>query len=138
MKRDPLAVLWRLREAAVTEASRDLAAARAREMQQAEQLDSYRRHIAQEQSEAVGEHVSGFADWLPHARLQRERLQADQQTAESHVRRLQQILVVRRIDSEAVGKAMQRQRSAAALIEATKEQAVMDEAAGRTGRRDLG
>ena len=88
MKRDPLAVLWRVREAAVTEASRDLAAARAREMQQAERLDAYRQHIAQEQSEAVGEHVSGFADWLPHARLQRERLQAELQTAESHVRRL--------------------------------------------------
>ena len=136
MKRDPLAVLERLRNAAVTEASRNLAAARARELQEAQRLDAYRQHMKQEQSEAVGEHVGAYTDWLPHARLQRDRLHASLQTEESRVRRLQQILVARKTDAEAVVKALQRQRTAADLIEARKEQGVMDEAAGRTGRRD--
>jgi flagellar biosynthesis chaperone FliJ len=138
MKRDPLAVLWRLRDAAVTEASRDLAAARARETKEAQRLDDHRSHVRYEQSEAVGEHVAAFAVWLPHARQQADRLQASLQAETVRVRRLQQILVSRRTDAEAVAKAMQRQLAEAALTVSRKEQAIMDEAAGRSGRRDIG
>ena len=138
MARDPLAVLWRLRDAAVTEASRDLAVARACEMREAQRLDAHRLHMRQEQSEAAGEHVAAFAAWLPHARQNTERLSASLQAEEARVRRLQQILVGRRTDAEAVAKALQRQRAEAGLVQTRKEQAIMDEAAGRSRRLPIG
>ena len=139
MPRDPLAVLRRLRDAAVTEARRNLAAALASEMQQARQLDEHRRHIRHEQSEAAGEHVAAFGEWLPYARQRADHLQAALASEQARVRQLQQILVGRRTEAEAVAKAMQRQREAAALIQARKEQGVMDEAAGRrAGRQGAG
>jgi flagellar export protein FliJ len=133
MARDPLAVLRRLREAAVTEARRNLAAALASEMQQARQLDEHRRQIRHEQSEATGEHVVAFGEWLPYARQRSDQMQAALASEQVRVGQLQQILVGRRTEAEAVAKAMQRQREAAGLIQARKEQAVMDEAAGRRG-----
>ena len=134
MPRDPLAVLRRLRDAAVTEARRNLAAALASEMQQARQLDEHRRQIRHEQCEAAGEHVAAFGEWLPHARQRADQLQAALASEQVRVGQLQQILVGRRTEAEAVAKAMQRQQEAAGLVQARKEQAVMDEAAGRRGR----
>jgi flagellar biosynthesis chaperone FliJ len=138
MARDPLAILWRLRDAAVTEASRDLAAARTRELQQVQRLDEHMLSMRREKSEAIDEHVAAFATWLPYARQHTDRLEATLQTEAARVRRLQQILVGRRTDAEAVAKAMQRQRSEAGLITARKEQDLMDEAAGRAGRFNAG
>jgi flagellar export protein FliJ len=135
MARDPLAVLRRLREAAATEARRNLAAALASEMRQARQLDEHRLHIRHEQSVAGGEHVAAFAEWLPYAQQRADHLQAALANEQARVRHLQQILVGRRTEAEAVAKAMQRQREAAALIQARKEQGVMDEAAGRRASR---
>jgi hypothetical protein len=134
MARDPLAILWRLRDAAVTEASRDLAAARARELLDVQRLDEHTLLVRREQSEATGEHVAAFATWLPYARQHADRLQATLLTEAARVRRLQQILVGRRTDAEAVAKAMKRQRVEAGVIAARKEQDMMDEAAGRAGR----
>jgi flagellar biosynthesis chaperone FliJ len=51
---------------------------------------------------------------------------------------LQQILLSRRMDAEAVAKAVQRQREEAGRKAAGKEQAVMDEAASRAGRFIIG
>jgi hypothetical protein len=138
MARDPLAVLWRLRDAAVTEASRDLAAARARELREVQRLDEHALVVRREQSEAAGEDVAAFAAWLPYARQHADRLQATLQTEAARVRRLQQILVGHRTDAEAVAKAMQRQRAEADVIVARKEQDMMDEAAGRAGRFNAG
>ncbi len=138
MARDPLAVLWRLRDAAVTEASRELAVARAREADEARRADEYQRHVRHEQDDATGDHVAAFAAWLPHARQQADRLKANLQAEEAHVRRLQQILVSRRTDAEAVAKVRQRQQAIAALVQARKEQSTMDEVAGRKRGRDLG
>jgi hypothetical protein len=138
MARDALVVLWRLRNAAVTEAGRELAEARAREKHEAQRLDEHRLHIRQEQSEAAGEHVNAFAAWLPYARQHTDRLQATLLNEEAGVRRLQDILIDRRTDAEAVAKALQRRLAKVALIQARKEQGIMDEAAGRSGRRDVG
>jgi flagellar biosynthesis chaperone FliJ len=137
MARDPLTVLWRLRDAAVSEASRDLAAARACEAHEAQRLDAHRLHVRQEQSDAAGEHVAAFAAWLPYARQTTERLRASLEIEEARVRRLQQILVGRRTDAEAVVKALQRQGAETALVQARKDQATMDEAAGRSGRQSV-
>jgi flagellar export protein FliJ len=131
MPRDPLAVLRRVREAAVTEARRNLAVALASEMRQARQLDEHWKAMRKEQSEAAGEHVAAFGEWLPYARQRADQLQAALANEQARVGQLQQILVGRRTEAEAVAKAMQRQREAAELIQARKEQAVMDEAAGR-------
>jgi flagellar biosynthesis chaperone FliJ len=138
MRRDPLVVLRRLRHAAVTEASRELAMARVREQQAVQRLDGHHAQVRQETSEAVAGQVAAFANWLPHARQHGERLAAGVQVEEARVRRLQQILVGRKTDAEAVVKALHRRQVEAALIEGRKEQAVMDEAAGRRGRRDGG
>ena len=115
----------------MTEARRNLAAALASERQQARQLDEHRLHIRHEQSEAAGEHVAAFGEWLPYARQRADHMQAALANEQARVLQLQQILVGRRTEAEAVAKAMQRQREAAALIQARKEQNVMDEAAGR-------
>jgi hypothetical protein len=135
--RDPLAILWRLRDAAVTEASRELAAARLRERQEAQRLDAHRLLIRQEQSGASDEHVAAFAAWLPYARQQTDRFHATLQTEEARAKRLQQVLVSRRTDAEAVTKALQRQRDEVSLKNARKAQDAMDEAAGRAGRFNI-
>lgn len=134
MKRDPLAVLWRVRDASVTEASRDLAAARIGERQASQTLEEHRRRIGQEQAEALGEHVAAFAAWLPSARQRTAQLEANLEAEELRVRHAQHILVGRRTDAEAVAKAMQRRSVEETLVKTRKEQGIMDEAAGRTGR----
>jgi hypothetical protein len=137
MARDPLAILWRLRDAAVTEASRELATARAREVQEAQRLDRHRLSIRQEQFGASAEHVAAFAAWLPYARQQTDRFQATLRIEEARTQRLQQVLVGRRTDAEAVTKALQRQRDEISVKSARKEQEAMDEAAGRAGRFNI-
>lgn len=134
MKRDPLTLLLRLREAAVTEASRELAAGRAREAEQAAALAGFRSTMSEEQSGATGALVETFAAWLPSARQQAGRLQAALAGQEAVVRRLQQTLVARKTEAEAVAKALRRQQAQAAAALARKDQAVMDEAASRSGR----
>lgn len=138
MARDPLAVLWRLRDAAVTEASRDLAVARTREAQAHGQLAEHDRLLRHEQSMTCGEDVAAFVVWRTFASQTRDRLQAELQAEEARVRRLQQVLLSRRTEAEAVAKAMERQRAEAGRIAAGKEQAHMDEAASRTGRFGAG
>jgi hypothetical protein len=134
MARDPLKVLWRVRDAAVTEASRDLAAARTCEMRASRRLDEHRLEMRDEQLVADDGHVAAFAAWLPSARLHADRLTSVLLTEQAHVLRLQQVLVARRTEAEAVTKVMQRRLSEASVMLARKEQATMDEAAGRTGR----
>jgi flagellar export protein FliJ len=137
MARDPLAVLRRLRDAAVTEARRDLAAALAAERQQAQRLDEHRQQMRNEQHEASAGHVAAFAEWLPYAHQRTGQLQATLGAEQVKVLRLQQILVGRRTEAEAVAKALQRQQAAADLVLARKEQGAMDEAAGRRAGRQL-
>ena len=131
MARDPLAVLWRLRDAAVTEASRDLAAARAREAHAAQRLDEHVRLMARERSEAGAAHAAAFAAWLPHARQHAAGLRAGLLGETARVAQFQQILAARRTEAEAVAKALQRREAEAGLARARREQAAMDEAAGR-------
>ena len=131
MARDPLAVLWRLRDAAVTEASRDLAAARAREAYAAQRLDEHVRLMARERSEAGTAHATAFAAWLPHARQHADGLRAGLLGETARVAQLQQVLAARRTEAEAVAKAQQRQEAEARLAQARRDQAVMDEVAGR-------
>jgi flagellar export protein FliJ len=131
MARDHLAVLGRLREAAVTEARRNLAAALAGEVQETRRLEQHRHHIRHELSEAGGEHVTAFAEWLPYALQRTDQLQTALASEQARVLHLREILTGRRTDAESVAKAMQRQQREAKLIQARKEQATLDEAAGR-------
>lgn len=136
MARDPLAVLWRLRETAVAEAGRELAQAREGVRRAALQLEVQREHMRREQADTGYEYVAAFAAWLPQAQLQAQRRQAALLDAQAHAQRLQQVLASRRTESEAVAKALQRRRAAVALNLARREQAAMDEAAGRRNRQN--
>ena len=131
MARDPLAVLSRVREANVTEASRELAAALAAAPRPRRRLEAHRQHVSQEQTGAVGEDVAAFAAWLPAARRRTDQMVSDLRLEDGLVLRLQHVLVLRRTEAEAVTKAMQRKRQDADLAAAKKEQAVMDEVGGR-------
>lgn len=131
MPRDALKVLWRVRDAAVTAASRDLAAARAAEAHHAGQLDAHCEATRHEQSGATGSLITAFVEWLPHARRTADGLRLAVQTEQARVSRLQQALVLRRTEAEAVAKAMARRDEAAGLVMARQDQAAMDEAAGR-------
>lgn len=135
MARDPLVVLSRLREAAVAEAGRELARARDGVRHAALQLDAQREQIRREQADVGPEQVAAFAAWLAQARLQAQRRQAALLDAQAHAQRLQQVLINRRTESEAVAKALGRQQAAMAVDVARREQAVMDEAAGRRNRQ---
>jgi flagellar export protein FliJ len=134
MARDALEVLWRLRDAAVREASTNLANARAIERAEADRLDAHARHVQREQADAAGAEIADFAVWLPHARRQTELLHGVLRQENARVERCQQVLVACRTEAEAVAKALQRKREAAALVRLQREQAAMDEAAGRTGQ----
>ncbi len=131
MARDALAVLWRVRDAAVTEASRALAQARLRESQAAQDLDDQMRDVAREIAAMGAAHIVAFVAWRTLARTQTDMLRAALLRAQADVVALQQSLAMRRMDAEAVAKARARAARDAALTEARRAQAVMDEAAGK-------
>lgn len=139
MARDPLAILWRLRDAEVTAASRNLAAARTDHAREQRRLDEQHASMLHERTQAGHEHVAAFAAWLPHAHEAAARLQANAQREQGKVLQLQQVLTRRRTDAEAVVQAIQRQADKTKLARARHDQAVMDEVASRSGQgRRLG
>ncbi len=124
---------------AVDEATAELARALARERDALRRADAQEAAIRREQAEAGGHDAAAFAEWLPHARDRLASLRATVRGEQERVRRCQAVLTERRTAAEAVAKALERQRTAAALVAARREQAVMDEAAGRRhGNRAIG
>ena len=136
MTRDPLAVLWRLRDLAVAEAGRELAAAQAREHAAGQHLDAQKLQIQNEQSGADDEVIAAFATWLPSAHQRAAELTATLLGEEERVLRLRQTLTARRTEAETLAKAMQRRKTELEMIRARREQAIMDEAAGRRAVRN--
>lgn len=134
MARDPLAVLWRLRDAAVTEASAALAAARASARQLHERLEAQNAQTRQEQSLTGCMDGAAFSAWLPQARKHAASIQKQLSSEEARVLRLLQALTERRTEAEAVAKALERQRAARGALAARHEQQAMDEAAGNSHR----
>lgn len=134
MKRDPLGVLWRLRDAALTEATRELAGGLQRERDARQRALNHERTMAREQAESSPTDASDFAQWLPRARNDAARLVSALEAAHDRVAGLQQTLVVRRTEVEAVASARDRCREVEQSKKRRAEQAVMDEAAGRRGR----
>lgn len=134
MARDALSILLRVRSGAVVAASRDLAAARSIERQHVSALDIHQEAIRHEQAQMCGEHIAAFVIWLSQARRRTDMLKDVIQTEQAKVAQLQRILVDRRTDAEAVVKIIERKALAAALVQTQRDQAVMDEAAGRAGR----
>jgi hypothetical protein len=130
MARDALAVLWRVRDAAVTEASRALAQARLGESQAAQDLDDQMRDVARETTAMGTAHILAFVAWRTQARRQTDMLRAALLRAQAEAAALQQSLAMRRTDAEAVAKARARVARDAALTETRCAQAAMDEAAG--------
>jgi flagellar export protein FliJ len=132
MARDALDVLVRLRDMAVTEASTKLTAARGDETKEAMALDGHRLSVQREKNDARGGDMTAFVAWLPRALAEEQRLLASVQAASMRVERCQQILLECRTDAEAVEKVRTKRREVAALLVARREQAEMDEVAGRT------
>lgn len=130
--RDPLELLHRVRQRAVDDASAILSDALARERQAADRCAMQEDRIRREQAQA-GLETHVFAQWLPHARLQLAQMQAALRAAQSRTAHCRNQLTEHRLAAEAVAKAMERQRAERALVAARREQAVMDEAAGRRG-----
>jgi hypothetical protein len=130
MARDPLAILARVREAAATDAKRRLAMviADARETQEA--LAAHAQGIVREQGNAAGDDVAVFAAWLPAARAHGCELADRVAATEGQVSEARRVLTARRMETKAVGKAIERRDAETAALSARKSQDAMDEFAG--------
>jgi hypothetical protein len=108
--------------------------ARSAENREAARLDAHLALVASEQAQAGGERLPGFVAWLPHAASERIRLQASvaKQRAEAAARRA--VLLDRRIEAEALAKALEQRGAERAYAAARQQQAEMDEAAARSRR----
>ncbi len=138
MARDPLAVLWRVRVAAVEAATRDLALALAEERAATARVEAHAARMGRERDAARGDLAADFAAWLPQAVRHAEQLRAVLSQAQALVARRRDILVARRTEAEAIAKARERQSAAAASLRGRRDQAIIDEiAAGRRPPRDM-
>lgn len=134
MARDPLTVLSRIREAAVIETSRELAAALTAANAERYRLEAYRQHVLREQVDAIGEDIAVFAAWLPAVRKRTDQMLSDLRREDNLVLRLQGLLLFRRTEAEAVTKAIQRRKHETDLAKARLDQAIMDEVGCRRKR----
>lgn len=137
MARNPLVVLSRIRDAAVTNARRDLANARAGELLQISRLEMQRSLIAREQAAATTEFLPEFVAWLPLAQSQAAQQQVAVAREQARVEVCQRALVFRRVEAEAVLKALERCQARETLARNRKDQATMDEVAGRSRPQTL-
>lgn len=131
MRRDPLAILQRVRDAAVVEATRELAGGLQREQTGRQRLVEHNETMRQEQAEAGTAAAVDFAAWLPRARAIARGNARSLAAEEERVGRLRQALLAKRTEAAAVEKAMERRQAAVSLARSRREQAAMDEAAGR-------
>ena len=131
MRRDPLAILQRVRDAAVVEATRELAGGLQREQAGRQRLVEHNETVRREQAEAGTTDTVDFAAWLPRAHAIARGNAGSLAAEEERVRRLRQALLVKRTEAVAVEKAMERRQAAVSLARSRREQAAMDEAAGR-------
>ena len=131
MRRDPLAVLQRVRDAAVMEATRELAGGLQREQAGRQRLVEHNDTMRREQAEVGVADTADFAAWVPHARAIAAGNASSLAVDEDRVRRLRQTLLAKRTEAAAVEKATERRQAAVSLVRSRHEQAAMDEAAGR-------
>lgn len=131
MRRDPLAILQRVRDAAVVEATRELAGGLQREQTGRQRLVEHNEAMRREQAEAGTADTVDFAAWLPRAHAIAAGNARSLAAEEERVGRLRQALLAKRTEATAVEKAMERRQAAVSLARSRLEQAAMDEAAGR-------
>lgn len=131
MPRDPLAVLWRIRDAAVAKASRELAEARSGERDQVARLEAQLAGVRREEAGVTTDLLPEFIAWLPHARRASARLQADVKAARAKVDSCQRALTVHQTNAETVARAMARRTEQERHAQVRKDQAAMDEIASR-------
>ena len=131
MRRDPLAILQRVRDAAVVEATRDLAGGLQREQAGRQRLVEHNETMRREQAEAGTAGAVDFAAWLPRARAIAGGNARSLAAEEERVGRLRQALLAKRTEAAAVEKVIERRQAAVSLARSRCEQAAMDEAAGR-------
>ncbi len=131
MRRDPLAILQRVRDAAVVEATRELASGLQREQAGVQRLAEHTETILREQAEVEVPDTLDFAAWLPHARAVADSNARSLAADTKRVGRLRQALLAKQTEAAAVGKAIERRQAEVSLARSRREQAAMDEVAGR-------
>ena len=135
MTREPMDVLLRMRKALVTAARQDLAQALALETAAEQSVAAAAAAIRREQDNCPADATLDFAAWLPHARAAQH--QANALLAQRHAATAQRraFLAERRADEKAVQTLLEKREADLVLAAARREQAAMDEAAGRQARR---
>jgi hypothetical protein len=131
MARDPLAVLARMRAAAVTEARRALAAAAGNARAAEEAQSAHGATVLREQADASGDGVADFAAWLPAARARGRELAGESEARAARIEPARAALIARRTEAEAVDAAVARRRAEAVAAAERRERAATDEVAGR-------
>jgi flagellar export protein FliJ len=143
MARDPLQAVLKLRELAVEEARRDVAAcleletAAGREAAAAEQAIGRETAAATDLSAGDAE-VESFAAWLPHGRRRAREAHEKHEAAAMDTARARAVLAASRAGVEAVQKLIEKRRAEENAALARKAQAELDEAGlrRRTGITD--
>lgn len=134
MRRDPLAVLLRLRQAAVTAARQELAQALAGETAAERAVAAARREMAQEQEGCPPEAAADFALWLRHAREREREDMAALACQEAATLRGRAALAAARAGEKAALTLLEAAAAEQALAAGRREQAAMDEAAANRRR----
>jgi len=137
VSRDPLRVLLRVRQALLTTSRQDLAHALGREIAAEQALADAGATIARECRDCPPEATLAFAEWLPHARTAQRGAAALLRRRHVETALSRAVLAERHADTDAVEKLLEKRDEAAALAASRREQAAMDEAAGRIGHAAL-
>ena len=135
MTRDPLQVLSRIRDVAVTEAQRALAAALNAEARFEASLHGAHETLRREQQRTGFAEAVAFGNWLPVGRAAIARGEAARQQAAADVVQCRAVLAASHAEAEAVMTMLRQREQVAALARQRREQAALDEAGAQMLRR---
>jgi flagellar biosynthesis chaperone FliJ len=131
MKRDPLAVLLRLRAIEVASARRDLAERLAGEAVAQQRAAAAEAVITGELAQDTAGFADSLAAWLPQARARRDRMAGDARLAGQAVDNARRALAAQRAQERAVELVRERRIADEREQETRRGQAALDELAQR-------
>lgn len=134
MRRDPLKILARVREAAVMEATRELAGALSQERAERQALADQVARVQSELAAAGPDEAGWLGGWLVASQAARARQAVAITAAAEQVARSQQALLLRRTDAKVVDAARAQAQAAADTVRRRAEQAALDEAGASRAR----
>jgi hypothetical protein len=131
MKRDPLAVLLRLRAIEVASARRDLAERLVGEAAAQQRAAAAEAVITGELAQDAAGFADSLAAWLPQARARRDRMAGDARLAGQAVDNARRALAVQRAQERAVELVRERRIAEEREQETRRGQTALDEMAQR-------